>query len=242
MEEQIMEVNLEKLVAGNLLGKSIAKKLGYKKTKYWQFLQEHCMTNIHPEVLPHIDEILYAKNIAEYYCNQYYGLIFKETRKLRHLLPGERLSIGYEAIWKALHNYTDSKTSMTQWLMFGIRFYSKKNTKKITQERLVVEKVAEFLPDTKQPEAVSQLIASDENAILELWERKAGIRGENKIILHFYLTKAAYKGWINDYLADFKARTGETRHPKGIVAKMAEIKRRLAAALQREGFDLPIAV
>lgn len=237
-----MEVNLEKLAAGNKLGKSIAKRLGYKKTKYWQFLQDHCFTNVHPDVMPHLDEILYAKTVTEHYCNQYYGLIFKETRRLRHLLPEERLSIGHEAIWKALHNYTDAKTSMTQWLMFGLRMYSHKNIVKETKDRLIIEKVAEFLPDAKQPNPVLQLIDSDENSILDYWERKAGIRGENKIILHFYLTKAAYKGWINDYLADFNARTGEKRHPKYIVMKMAEIKRRLANFLKSEGVEIPIAI
>lgn len=234
-----MDIDLNRLAKGNLLGKQLANTLGYKKTKYWQFLKDNCFTTINPDIKPYLNDILYAKELATTLCPQYNHLIYKETKPLKHLTDDEKLSIGYEAIWKCLHQYTNPKTNITQWLMFGIRMYSKKNTRKQNNEVFITDYIKMSTHDPKQnkPE-----IPHTEETVLNDWIKKANLTQEHQIILHFYLTKAASKGWIQDYLKDFYARTGQTRHPKGIVAKMIEIKRKLASVLRKEGFDLPIAV
>jgi hypothetical protein len=234
-----MEVNNEKLAQGNLLGKNLAKKAGYKRTKYWQFLKDNCFTTINPDIKPYLDDILYAKELATTLCPQYHHLIWKETKPLRHLTDDEKLSIGYEAIWKALHQYTNPKTNITQWIMFSIRMYSKKNTRKQNNEVFITDYIKMSTQDQKQPKPD---IPHTEETVLNDWIRKANLNQEHQTILHFYLTRAASKAWIQDYLKDFYTRTGQTRHPKGITAKIIEIKRKLATILKKEGIDLPIAV
>lgn len=234
-----MDIDLKRLANGNSKGKAIAKSLGYKKTKYWQFLKDHCFSNpTNQDVIVQLNDILYAKELAALLCPQFHKLIFKETKPLQHLTDPEKLSIGYEAIWKALHNYTNPNSSMFHWIMFAIRMYSKKNTREFPQERTIADEMKTYTPDPKQPKPD---ITHNEETVLNNWIKKANLTQENKIILHFYLTRAAYKGWINDYLKDFKARTGQTRHPKGIVAKMKEIKIKLAKVIRQEGYDLPLA-
>lgn len=237
-----MEVDLERLVHGNTLGRKIAAEMGYKKTKYWKFLSDNCFSKVNPAVAANIDDIIYAKKVAEYYFCQYKGLICRETKKLRFLSEEERFSIGYEAMWRSLHEYRDIKTNITEWLMFGLKIYVTKARYKRRDKDLSLTVKGKFVDDKKQKMPLDLVINRNEDVILSSWERKAGIRGEEKIIFDFYMTRASSNAWIQDYLKDLKERTGETRTKARIIQKMQIIKKKLAEAIKKEGVDLPVAL
>jgi len=260
-----MEINLIELAECNKIGKEWARLAGYKPTKYFNFISDlktniekikECLGERFEEFVAVKDIILSPEKYQDYLCNKHEkGVYFWANKyKSNHVSLEERISYGYEGIWRAIFNYTRPECSLDHFVFYNIRTYVRVSINHEIQKFTAIKRAMfgtairiESPSNSKTRKSLSATLAdpnaktSDEIAqinelpqeseLLDSWLKKANITDEENIrILNFYIRRDEFpnNGWVDKYLEDLNHRKGISRAKSGIKARLKQVKEILA--------------
>jgi hypothetical protein len=256
-----MDINLNELAECNKLGKKWAKLAGYKPTKYFSFISD-LMVNLDvlqeklrdkfADLLAAKDTILLPAKYQNFLCSKhekavkFWAIKFKSN----YVSMDERISYGYEGIWRAIFAYTKPECSLESYIFHNVRMHIRasitheinkyKATKRSifnTAVRLESAKDKDNPLNFADPRVVNPSVLAEskesksEEIILDEWLDRANITDEeNRRIVHFYIRREEFvnNGWVDKYLEDLNARKGITRSKPGIRQRLDRVKEILA--------------